>query len=103
MITGHYRKLAELRARLLTRSAVYADVDAQAYERHSAKVDMEMLRRQSITPLESAVAEDEALILELEGMLERLARSLHQSSDRSLVITKLEEAADRLNRSLGDP
>jgi hypothetical protein len=101
MIKGHYQKLAELKARLLLKSAVYADADEQPYMRHAAKVDSEMLRRE-LADLMTVVAEDEGYIELLEGLLDRIAESKHQSRDRSLVTTKLEEAVDRLYRSLGD-
>jgi predicted nucleic acid-binding Zn-ribbon protein len=101
MIKGHYQKLAELKARLLLKSAVYADADEQPYMRHAAKVDSEMLRRE-LAGLEQVVADDENLISQLEEILDRLAESKHQSRDRSLVGVKIEEAVDRLYRSLGD-
>lgn len=100
MITGHYLKLATLQLRVLKRSAVYADADEEPYVRHAAKVDVEMLRRE-VTAVMAAAAEDEALIELLDGMLERIEKSPHQSRQRTLMAQKLEEAQDRLYRALG--
>lgn len=80
--------------------ATAADENASPHIRHNAGVNAEM-EAHKIRNLDTVIAEDIALISEIQGTLNALHVSKHKTPDRLLARTRLEEAQDRLRRELG--
>ena len=92
LATGNLR-LAALRTLEQTQKAAPQD-------RHAAKVDAGILQN-VLGNLEVMITENMRMIAEIQGVLDSLGVSKRQSRHRSLVITHLEQAQDRLRRELG--
>ena len=101
MTPGLYQDLEKLQARQRKRREVAADSDAEPHVRHAGKVDAEILTTE-ILQTTSAILENEEFASQIQGQLNRLSVSAHKSRHRSLVITLLEQAQDRLRRELGN-
>lgn len=101
MTPGLYQLLAEkitaLRASNARRDAPdVTPVDRDIYVSTGAGLENQ------IRNLQIAIRENEDFATSLGERLEELAESVHQSRNRALVITYLEEAQSRLLRELGD-
>lgn len=98
---GLHHQLAEMKRQAEAKRLIADDPESAAFIGYSAHEDSLQLARDMI-PLGIAIDENLSLILHLEEALQGLADSPHNSRHRSLVITLLEQAQDRLRRELGD-
>lgn len=93
---------AAAKAETAAAKRIIADDPASApFIAYSAHEDTVELAREMVA-VGIAIEEDETAILRIQELLNFLAASAHKSRHRSLTITWLEAAQDRLRRELGD-
>jgi uncharacterized protein (UPF0276 family) len=100
MISGLYKEIETLLARRRQMDATAANPGMEPSVQHSARLESALSARKMKSTMEAAL-ENRLLIVKLQGILNDLTDSPHTSRHRSLVVTKLEEAQDRLRRELG--
>ncbi len=100
MTPGLYQERTAVRQAMERHKGSAADTELEPHVRHHAKTNAEMNARK-IVELNEAIEENLAAIRQIQGTINALSISKHKTRDRSLVITKLEEAQDRLRRELG--
>ena len=101
MIQGLYQKLADKIAQRESARERLADPDTSANEKHSLQWTAGDLDRE-IERLVEHIGQDEDMAKAIGQFINFLQESAHDSRHRSLVITHLEQAQDRLRRELGD-
>jgi hypothetical protein len=100
MNPGLYQKIETLLARRRQQDATAKNPGAEPYVRHTAEMNAENAGREMKMAME-ATLENRLIIAKIDDILNQLTASPHTSRHRSLVVTKLEEAQDRLRRELG--
>lgn len=100
MTPGLYQEIATLLARRRQMDATAANPGVEPSVQHSARSESAISARKMKSAMEAAM-ENRLLMVKIQGILNELTDSPHTSRHRSLVITKLEEAQDRLVRELG--
>ena len=101
MILGLHHKLAARTAQREAARDRLSDPDISANEQHSLQWTAGDLARE-IESLEEAISESLRFDQLLADLLTQIEESAHQGRHRSLAITHLEQAQDRLRRELGD-
>lgn len=100
-INGLQMQLSKARADLGRMTARADDAELSPQDQHTAKNAVPRLR-DDVSDLEQAIAENTALIEDIEAMIQSLRDSKHPSARRTIALRKLEEASDSLRRELGD-
>jgi len=101
MIIGLHQKLEDLQTQRKRRQA-FADAGiGSARELHDAAVFVKTAEGE-IFALKAAILEGGEMVREIQGVLNQLHVSKHQSRHRSLATTALENAQSRLLREIGD-
>ena len=100
MITGLYKQHTAAILRAREKRLAAGDPAALPRDRHEAEVDADRLTRER-ADLGTMILQSQSLINDIENVLTALA-SFKGSRLRSLAITDLEQAQDRLLRELGD-
>jgi len=101
MIQGLHHKLAAKIGQRESANARLADPDISANEKHSLEWTAGDLERE-IERLAEHIGQDEDMAKAIGQFINFLQESAHESRHRSLCITHLEQAQDRLRRELGD-
>ena len=100
MTPGLYQRIENLLTRRRQQEATAGNPGAEPQVRHLAGVYAATASKQMQESMEAAM-ENRVLISKIQDLIDHLGSSPHTSRHRSLVITKLEEAQDRLLRELG--
>ena len=101
MTPGLYHYAASKAEMAAKKRAIADDPESAPFIAYSAHHDsIEMAREMVEVGL--AIEENEAAILFIQDLLNLLGMSAHKSRHRSLTITWMEAAQDRLRRELGD-
>lgn len=101
MIQGLHYDLCSMQEQTALKLEVANDTFAAPITADNANDDAIRLQRE-IEKTKAAIAEDESIIEDLQTLITRLEKSLYKTRHRSLLITHLENAQDRLRRELGD-
>jgi thiamine monophosphate synthase len=102
MIPGLHHQLAANAQTAAAKRLIADDPASAPFIAYSAHEDTVELARDMVA-LGLHIEENETAVLRIQELLDSLAASTHKSRHRSLTITWLEAAQDRLRRELGDP
>lgn len=101
MIQGLYHELAAKSAKRDAGNRRLEDPEISANERHSLEWTAGDLARE-IDRLADHVAENTSMAGFIQALIITIQKSEHTVRHRSLLLTHLEQAQDRLRRELGD-
>jgi hypothetical protein len=102
MIQGLYHQLAAKERLADEKREIADDPESAPFIAYAAHEDTVVLTRE-LLDLGLVIEENVTAHLRIQELLNFLASSSHKSHHRSLTITWLEAAQDRLRRELGDP
>lgn len=101
MIPGLHHQAAAKAALAAEKRAIADDPASAPFIAYSAHEDTVVLAREMVD-VGVAIEENETAVLRIQELLDALGASSHKSRHRSLTLTWLEAAQDRLRRELGD-